>query len=369
MDYKEPIRLRGRKLSTGRTSLYLDIYLNGKRSYEYLNLYLEPETSRQIKEHNKQTWQLAEAVKAKRVVALRNGEFGFENPNSKKTPLIPFVESIAASKTATGTKICWGTFLFYLKQFCDEKTLLQDITPQWVQKYKDFLNKPDVGARIHKLSHNTKSIYFGKLNAVIVQGMKQGLIDKSPMATIEKIPLKKTERTFLTLEEVQRLAKTPIRDKHKEVRRAFLFSCLTGLRKSDIIKLTWREVIQTDSGTKIIFRQQKTQKQEYLDISPQAEKYLGSRGEPDDTVFHLSNNMNNYVSAILRRWAKDAGIDRPITFHSARHTFAVMMLELDVDIYTVSKLLGHSKLETTQVYAHMLDKKKQNAVNRIPEIG
>ena len=151
------------------------------------------------------------------------------------------------------------------------------------------------------------------------------------------------------------------------LKRAFLFSCLTGLRKSDIEKMRWREVKQQGEFTRIIFRQKKTGGQEYMDISPQAVEYLGKRGNDDSLVFS-GFHYSAYLLGELKTWAVRAGITKNITFHSGRHTFAVLMLDLGADIYTVQKLLGHKEIHTTQVYAHIMDKKKQAAVSMIPSV-
>ena len=107
--------------------------------------------------------------------------------------------------------------------------------------------------------------------------------------------------------------------------------------------------------------------QEYLDISPQAEKYLGTRRNDADRVFE-GFKYGAWTSLELKRWALAAGITKNLTFHCGRHTFAVLMLDLGADIYTVSKLLGHRELSTTQIYAKVLDKNKQKAVSLVPEI-
>lgn len=155
--------------------------------------------------------------------------------------------------------------------------------------------------------------------------------------------------------------------KYPALKNAFMFSCLTGIRKSDIEKMRWREVQQHGEFTRIIFKQKKTGGQEYLDINSQAAAYMGQRGEADDRVFS-GFKYSSYMIAELRMWAARAGITKDITFHSGRHTFAVMMLDLGAEIYTVSKLLGHKEIHTTQIYAKILDKKKQEAVAMIPKI-
>ena len=186
------------------------------------------------------------------------------------------------------------------------------------------------------------------------------------MRGIEGFKEEEVKRDYLTLDEVKKLAATPCR--YPVLKRTFLFSCLTGLRKSDIQKLTWGEVQKFGEYTRIVFKQQKTKGQEYLDISPQAEKYLGERGNPDDIVF-TGFTYGAWTSLELQRWSLAAGVQKNLTFHTGRHTFAVLMLDLGADIYTVSKLLGHKFLTTTQIYAKVLDKNKQNAVSLIPDIG
>lgn len=174
-------------------------------------------------------------------------------------------------------------------------------------------------------------------------------------------------RMYLTIDELR--AMQSARCEFPEIKRAFMFSCLTGLRRSDIIKLTWGEVHRQGEFTRIIFRQKKTGGQEYIDITPQAAELIGERGkhQSTDLVFgdiHSPSTTNAY----LREWALRAGVDKNISFHCGRHTFATLMLDIGTDIYTVSKLLGHRELTTTQIYAKVMDKNKQAAVTLIPDI-
>jgi site-specific recombinase XerD len=125
-------------------------------------------------------------------------------------------------------------------------------------------------------------------------------------------------------------------------------------------------VHQQGNFTRLIFKQKKTGGLEYLDINQQAVDLMGSRGQSDDFIFSDMLPDMDCTNKTLQSWMYRAGIDKKITFHCGRHTFAVMMLDLGTDIYTVSKLLGHRQLTTTQIYAKVLDKNKQNAVSRIP---
>jgi integrase len=132
--------------------------------------------------------------------------------------------------------------------------------------------------------------------------------------------------------------------------------------------MTWSEVRQQGEFTRIVFKQKKTGGQEYIDINPQAVEYMGERGEPDERVFK-DFKYSAKTARHLQLWAEAAGVEKQITFHSARHTFAVMMLDLGADIYTVSKLLGHKEIQTTQIYAKVMDKNKQKATMLIPQIN
>lgn len=357
---KEPIKLRRRAMSSGNISLYLDIYINGRRSYEYLKLYLVPETNRAAKEANRQTLLLAEAVRAKRVVELQEGKFGFANTSKRNTLFIDYYDRICAQHRSAngGLHTNWDSVRTYLAQYCRAKLTFNDVTTEWVRGFRDFLTSTT-------LAPNTRAEYFNKLRACINKAMTDHLLTSNPLVGVEGIRGEEKERVYLTLDEVKAMAMTPCR--RPKLKRAFLFSCLTGLRKSDIEKMRWMEVRQEGEFTRIVFRQKKTGGQEYLDISPEAVPYLGERARDDDFVFN-GFHYTSYMVKALREWAQRAGVNKPLTFHSARHTFAVMMLELGADIYTVQKLLGHRLITTTQIYAHIRDKKKQEAVALIPHL-
>jgi len=145
----------------------------------------------------------------------------------------------------------------------------------------------------------------------------------------------------------------------------FIFSCLTGLRWSDIEKLKWSEVQHSDNlGYFIRFRQQKTNGAETLPIAEEARELLGEQKEPKERVF-TGLKYGNWNKTYLKDWLIDAGINKHITFHCARHTYATLQLTLGTDIYTVSKLLGHKNLSTTEIYAKVINEKKVEAANKI----
>jgi len=378
MASKEPIRLRQRKTSTGLASLYLDIYLNGNRQYEYLKLYLVPEKTAADRQKNRDTLLLAESIKAKRLVELRNNQFGFDKQFSLNTRFFDYYRAMCEKRHgATESRGNWGNWFSCLHHLLiyekNQNITFKDITPQWVQGFKDYLENEAVAwshdyrkrLKDKPLKRNSKLSYFNKLRACLNQAFEERIIPTNPIRTVENFKMEEGTRMYLTIDEVKRLAQTPC--DYPKIKAAFLFSCLTGLRRSDVLKLTWGEVHTQGSFTRIIFKQKKTNGQEYLDIADEAAQLMGERGKPDDHVF-TDIHSPTCTNTTLRVWCARAGIDKDITFHCARHTFATMMLDLGTDIYTVSKLLGHKELSTTQIYAKVLDKSKQAAVQRIPKV-
>lgn len=374
---KEPIRLRQRKTASGNISLYLDIYLNGKRTYEFLKMHLIPERTRADRERNRETLKLADAIRAKRVVELRNGQFGFQNRPSASIRFFDYYREMCEKRLGEESRGNWGNWfscLHHLKKYEKRETItLGEITPEWVQGFKDYLENDavawghDFRKRIKDkpLARNSKLSYFNKLRACLNQAYEEQIIPTNPLRGIEGFKPEEGTRMYLTLDEVRKLAKTEC--EYPQIKAAFLFSCLTGLRRSDVLRLTWGDIHKQGDFTRIIFRQKKTSGQGYLDISPQAAELMGERGLPDEHVFtdiHSPSCTNN----TLKLWVARAGINKTITFHCARHTFATLMLDIGTDIYTVSKLLGHRDLSTTQIYAKVMDKNKQAAVASIPTI-
>ena len=166
------------------------------------------------------------------------------------------------------------------------------------------------------------------------------------------------------LKEIEKLANTT--SDRPEIKRAFLFSCFTGLRQSDLRTLKWKDI----SEDSIKIKQQKTKTSMTIPLSKTALNILKT-----DNVFHLpeTNIFNLHtdrttINRALARWFKSAGIDKKAFYHISRHTFATLNLTSGNEIYTVSKLLGHKSLKTTEIYANIIDEKKKQAIDNLPVI-
>lgn len=225
-----------------------------------------------------------------------------------------------------------------------------------------MLTAPQGGKKSGNVSRNTAATYFSIFKAALKQAFVDGYLTVDLAAKVKGIPEQESRREYLTIEELNQLAATecdqPI------IKRAALFSALTGMRHVDIQKLKWKEVVKDGDHWRVNFTQQKTKGVEYTPISEQAYLLCGDRLDGDRLVFEGLPSPS-WISKPLERWIKSAGITKHITFHCFRHTFATLQLANGTDIYTVSKMLGHTNVRTTQIYTKVVDKKKESAADAI----
>jgi integrase len=373
------VHLRQRKQSaSGSISLFLEIYKgtttnsDGKikniRDYEYLNLYLIDNPKTPIdKQHNKDTLQLAESIKAKRELEIKNGLYGFSSEFKQGTNFIDyFKEQMEKRKQSMGNYGNWDSALKHLIKFAGTKISFRDVDHNFCENFRDYLKYKAKKSSGQPLSSLSVASYFNKFRACLKEAVKKKIILSNPAIDVSSPRIIENKREYLTFDELKAIVKADCR--YDVLKRAFIFSCLTGLRWSDVQNLKWSELQNTGSGWKITFHQQKTKGLQYLDISEQARGYLGEMGSPNDRVF-TGLKYSSFMNLELSKWMMRAGITKNITFHCARHTFAVLQLTLGTEIFTLSKLLGHSELKTTQVYAKIIDEKKREAVNKIPDIN
>ena len=385
---KEPVRIRFKQLSNGNQSIYLDYYtgdvirkenyVGGKRKYEFLKLYLIPERTREDKAKNEVTLALAKAIQSKRIVEVQNDAHGFQNTNKSRVNLLDYLENIGKQSAEQGSRNYARTVLNTvraLKLFRGDYIAFRDVDKEFLSEFTDYLRQMPKASKYGvlktggRLSNNSVVSYYGTLRTAINRAYKEGIITVNPTKEFDfasKVRQEPSRREYLTLDELKTLINTECR--HEIVKRAFLFSCLCGLRVSDIRKLRWCDLQRSGGRVRIEITMQKTKEPLYLPISDEALKWLPERGEANDSDFIFPLTHEGTVNDTLQHWAKVAGITKHISFHVARHTHATMMLTLGADLYTVSKLLGHKNIATTQIYAKIVDKKKEEAIGLIPNL-
>jgi integrase len=373
------LRKRASKLSGDSTpkgtkkmsSLYLAFQTpRQKTRYEWLKLYVfeTPKTNLE-KEHNKETMQLAESVRAKRMLDFQTTGNGFTSSEKGKISFLDYFCHLAEKKAniSNGNGGNWKSTYEHLKDYCDGADYtLESIDDRFLDGFKEYLFK-DISRRGKgKINPNSALSYFNKVRAALREAYINKMIKENPCARVKGIKGKETHRQFLTFEELKQMVATHC--DNELLRKAFLFSALTGLRWSDVRAMTWNKISYSEaSGWTINYTQKKTKGSEVLPVSEQAIRILGERVPGDQEIFE-GLKYHTWMNVQLQNWVDDAGIKKEITFHCARHSFATLQLSNDTDIYTVSKLLGHRHLKTTEIYTKVIDRKKIDAAKRIPEL-
>ena len=372
------VTLRQKKISKGRQSLYLDFYpaiphpeTGEPTRREFLGLYIFEKPKTPIdKQHNTETLQIGESIRQKRENYLNKPEIytGYEL-EQKRIKELGEQNFVAYFKTLTDKRKAsnhdnWVSALNYIEAFTNGKLKFADLNEKFLEDFKEYLlSTKSKKSDKTTLSQNSAVSYFNKVKAALKQAYKDGILQTDLNAKISPIKATETRREYLTIEELNKLVKTPCNN--DLLKRAALFSALTGLRFSDIQKMVWGELEYIEGqGYFLNFSQKKTNGIEYYPISEQAVSLLNEKGEPTAKVFE-GLEYSAYHNKHLFQWIGAAGITKDITFHCFRHTFATLQLFNGTDIYTVSKMLGHRELKTTQIYAKIVDESKRKAANKI----
>ena len=267
------------------------------------------------------------------------------------------------ANSSTSILINWQRAVEFLKQFAGDTLLFSQINNRVAEEYRRFLlTAPLGGNKKGTISQNTASTYFSIFKAALKQAFIDGYLTVDLSAKIKGIQDQESRREYLSIDELNTLAATPC--ERDVLKRAALFSALTGLRHCDIQKLRWQEINIDGTQAKLHFTQQKTKGVEYTPISEQALQLCGEPGTPEQFVFEDLPDPS-WISRPLKQWVVAAGIKKKITFHCFRHTYATLQLSSGTDIYTVSKMLGHTNVKTTQIYAKVVDEKKNKAAQAI----
>jgi integrase len=375
------IYLRMRKSTASPTngkkpmsSLYLTIKARpgAKLKYEWLGLHIyeKPKTNLE-KDFNKETLLLAESIRAKRLIDMQTTANGFVSSVKSKISFLDYFQKLTENRAeeSDGNGGNWKSTYEHLKSYCDKSDpTLEQIDENFLEGFKEYLLKNIARRGTGKLNVNSAQSYFNKVRASLREAHKNKMIKANPCLNLRGIKGQDTARKFLTLDEIKKLSATPC--ENQLLKQAFLFSCLTGLRWSDVMQVSWDKIeFDEAGGYSIHYAQQKTKSHEVLPVSQQAILLLPPKNTiDDDEPIFKDLKYSSWLNNILKDWIADAGIKKKITFHCARHSFATLNLTLNTDIYTVSKLLGHKNLKTTEIYAKIVDEKKVEAVSKLNNI-
>ena len=375
------IELRHRKLASGNESLYLDFYEKGKRYYESLNLFLIPERTENDRRVNENTLKHALKIKAERILGVEKQV----DDEEEKLPSKIFADymdehiiyikddkklSDSYVKNVTKTVNIVKSYLRYSNR---PRMLLALVDKRFYQNFIRYVNdvyRNNKSDEPQELSPKTKLLIQTTLNSILNQAVKDGVLRKNPYYELEKNEkFKKTpsDRTYLEVNELN--AMEGVNTGSPITKQTFMFCCFTGLRHSDMLALRWKDIQKTDDGLVIhVPSMQKTKKPVIVPLGEQALKWLPKQGDAAnaDKVFPNAPTLG-CANRALKHMAKNAGITKLVTFHTSRHTFATLTITAGADIFTTSKLLGHTNVHTTEIYADVVMNTKVDAVNLVSD--
>ncbi len=266
------------------------------------------------------------------------------------------------NKREGNSKTAWLNTFKHLNDFCNGTALFTEIDREWLEEFIDYLHT--------KVSPSSCSTYFAKVKCALSESVKDKILIQNPSFFVDPIRVPESNREYLTIEEIQRINDV---DFHYDVvKRAFLFSCYTGLRYGDIASLKWSQIQEINfNGNGKSFaiqkRQAKTGNINHIPLNETALKLIGDRPSKDALVFNLKFNVV-HIRRLLYKLLDAAQISKKITFHCARHTYAVLLLANGANLMTVKELLGHRDIKSTQIYAKVIDDSKVSAVASLPSL-
>jgi len=350
------VKLRKRKNLDGTTSLRLDIYNDGERKIETLkHLQLEKPSTILDRERNKKKLQQAEEIAIARASELQANDYSMLSDAGKKTIVVDWMQNYVdgyKKKDVRNMQGALNKFKTFLNDENKTGVTFGNLTPLLIEDFVDYLDSISTG-------EGAKS-YYSRFKKMVKQAYRKNLLKVNPIDNVEKkLKGKAKKKDILTLPEIKKLAGTPTES--NEVRRAFLFSCVTGLRWADVKPLKWSSIRLESKEMNI--DQSKTDEPVFTPLNDTAIKLLQEAGTKNDYVFNLpsANGANKTVKA----WVKRAGIDKKITWHNARHSFGTNLIFNDVDVLTASKLLNHTSMKHTQRYVKASQEMKEAATDKL----
>jgi len=380
--HKENPKLQQNKLSDGRLSLYLEYYLgrtqwvdesSGKtkikhdRKKEYLNLYLitNPKTPIE-RETNRKVLELAREIRSEKEQLLKAAKTGKRLAPTKKINFLDYYQSYLDNYTKADKRMIKAS-LERFKDFLKESYPIYQSNIKPEQLSKDMM--VEFVEYLESKSYGEGALTFYKrFKKVIKYAVEHNVISKNPCnGVICRVDENALKKDILSVDEMKKLLTTSYEGQNPEIKRAFTFTLYTGIRHCDIINLKYSNV---DYSNKLLsFEQTKTKGKSsgsWVNI-PLNDGLLALIGAKDDYIFKLPSQ--SMCLRALKNWTNKAQIDKNITWHSGRHSFAVNILNNGANIKTVASLLGHSGLKHTEKYTRAVDSLKETAINSLPKLN
>jgi integrase len=350
-EYK--IRYRKRKFDY---SLYLDLQRKNIRHTVSLNLFVTGKISHLIEDKN----ILHLAFQQQRIYdeqfKLNSNKNLITKQKLLEINVIEYIQAISNKQKIISTRNNWRSIIKHLKTFSGKDVIsFKDIDRKFCLDFAEYLR--------NTVAPNTGNGYFAKFKQTLYKSIEDGINEINPASRIT-IKKKRTYREFLTLPEIKKIYKTEFYK--PELKNAFIFSCFTGLRFVDIKEIQFENI----KDSFLIFTQNKTDEPLRIKLHKIALEIIELQKSELKRELGLIFELPKYENCRynMHLLIKKAGIARRITFHCGRHTFATMCLTYDIDLYTVSKLLGHTDIKHTQIYAKLIDKKRDEAIDKLPSI-
>ena len=362
------ITLGRKSLRNGRLSLYLDYCFNGKRQRQYLGIILDSPTDKHTRATNRAKLQLAQVLRSQKEIEylkerypFRTTEMPFTLPQTtwNSIDFFSFAEEYLAQYHQKDIRLVRGVFT-QLRKFHTGVLLLNNITPRFCHSFLDYLHR--------NLNGNSPVNYFKKFKMCLSACVESGLILQNPASGIRLHQYNDVTKEILSEKELTQLALTPCRS--PEVKRAFLFSCMSGLRWCDVKLLCYRNIDFAQKRITLIQKKvagHSSRSVLHLNLNASALYLLKVQsGLSEERVFRLPSH--SYCLRMLNEWTRKAGIRKHISFHCARHTFITNLMASGANIKTAASLAGHSSTRHTEKYIHIIDTQKQQAVDNLPPL-
>lgn len=363
--------LREKKLREGGVSFYLDISLNGKRSYRFLDIQA---TGNRRSDEFREKKKLAEEARDALQYDLNVKKNNLPDEKKRQYDFFVFYEDKTKNMRSPGG---YRYVTSLLKEYTGFEVLpMREITKEFLLGFQDWM-------KAEHMHNNSIYAVVHRFSTYITRAVEAGYMQDNPFHKIPRemrVKLRPTAPRFLTEEQIKHLNKHS-EGIHDQVRLGFFFGCFTGLRWGDFSRLRWDQIITHKIDKKPVkvlqFQQIKTEFFVYLPLSKAAIAILEQRKKEAEKeltspyVFpylyepYPKRTRYSHCTDILKVWRKKSGIEE-LKFHLGRHTFATTLLSHGADLYTVSKMLGHTEIKNTQKYANVVDRKKVEAASSFP---